>query len=60
MIPSTETLALQEFLTARDNPPIQVLLTPLVTHADAQTDVPFGDTWRLIRFWTRLWEDLER
>jgi dienelactone hydrolase len=60
VIPSTETLALQEYLTARGNPPVQVLLTPLVTHADARADVPPGDTWRLIRFWTRLWEDLER
>jgi dienelactone hydrolase len=60
VIPSTETLALQAYLAARDNPPIQVLLTPLVTHADARADVPLGDTWRLIRFWTRLWDDLER
>ena len=60
VIPSTETLALQEYLTARGNAPVQVLLTPLVTHADARADVPFGDTWRLIRFWTRLWESLER
>lgn len=60
VIPSTETLVLQEYLTARGNPPVQVLLTPLVTHADARADVPPGDTWRLIRFWTRLWNDLDR
>ena len=60
VIPSTETLALEEYLTARGNPPAQVLLTPLVTHADARADVPLGDTWRLIRFWTRLWGSLER
>jgi dienelactone hydrolase len=60
VIPSTETLALQAYLTARGNPPVQVLLTPLVTHADARADVPLGDTWRLIRFWTGLWNGLER
>jgi hypothetical protein len=60
VIPSTETLALGEYLTARGNAPVQALLTPLVTHADARADVPLGDTWRLIRFWTRLWDDLER
>lgn len=60
VIPSTETLALEEYLTARGHPPVEVLLTPLVTHADARADVPLGDTWRLIRFWTRLWESLER
>jgi dienelactone hydrolase len=60
VIPSTETLALQEYLTAHGNAPVQVLLTPLVTHADARADVPPADTWRLIRFWTRLWDGLER
>lgn len=60
VIPSTESLALQEYLTARGNPPVQVLLTPLVTHADARADAPLGDTWDLIRFWTRLWNGLER
>lgn len=60
VIPSSETVALTEYLTAHGNPPVRALLTPLVTHADARADVPFGDTWKLIRFWTSLWESLER
>jgi pimeloyl-ACP methyl ester carboxylesterase len=60
VIPSTETLALEAYLTARGNAPVQVLLTPLVTHADARAEVQLGETWRLIRFWTGLWGSLEK
>jgi acetyl esterase/lipase len=56
VIPSTETVELSNYLRQHGNTRVDVLLTPLLTHADARTDVPVRETWKLIRFWTRLWD----
>ena len=59
VIPADEADALASFLRAAGNSRVEVLRTPLITHADA---APAGtsDTWRLIRFWTRMWNGLAR
>ena len=58
VIPADETDALAAYLRSAGNRRVEVLRTPLLTHADAAAS-GVRDTWRLIRFWTRLWEALE-
>ena len=60
VIPSTESLALQEYLTAARQPARPGAADAARQHADARADAPLGDIWRLIRFWTRMWDGLER
>jgi dienelactone hydrolase len=57
VIPAGEADALAAYLRAAGNTRVDMLRTPLITHADA---APAGaaDTWRLIRFWARMWEEI--
>jgi dienelactone hydrolase len=57
VIPADEADALAAYLRAGGNAHVDVLRTPLITHADA---APAGaaDTWRLIRFWARMWKQI--
>lgn len=59
VIPSSESLELQRYLSAAGNTHVEVLLTPLLTHADAKPAARTGDLWRLISFWTRMWRGFE-
>ena len=54
IIPSTETPLLAAYLTSHGNARVEWLLTPLLSHADLQTNVKLGDAWKLIRFWKDL------
>ena len=56
VIPPTESEELQRYLTGAGNDDVELLLTPLLTHADARADVGMADVWRLVRFWTRMWK----
>ncbi len=60
VIPSSESLELARYLTAAGNEHVEVLLTPLLTHAEARPAAPVGDLWRLVRFWTRMWKSFEK
>jgi len=60
VIPASESIELQRYLQNAGNRRVETLLTPLLTHADARANVPVRDIWRLVRFWTRLWDALER
>ena len=60
VIPSSEADALGEYLKRSGNAEVQILLTPLVSHAAARPDATPGDIWRLVRFWTRMWGTLEK
>jgi len=55
VIPASESLALERYLSAAGNARVDLLVTPLVTHADAAASARAGDLWNLVRFWTRLW-----
>ena len=55
VIPANEAIALQEYLLASGNTRVDVLLTPLLSHADAKQSASFTDMWRLVTFWTRMW-----
>jgi dienelactone hydrolase len=57
VIPAGEADALAAYLRAAGNIHVQVLRTPLITHADA-APAGAGDTWRLIRFWARMWKGI--
>jgi dienelactone hydrolase len=59
VIPSSEAGVLGRYLMGAGNGRVETLLTPLISHADARTSVKAGDTWRLVRFWTRMWRVLE-
>ena len=59
VIPSSEAGVLSSFLTTSGNNHVEMLLTPLISHADARTNARTADTWRLVRFWTRLWRAFE-
>jgi pimeloyl-ACP methyl ester carboxylesterase len=57
VIPQTETEALVAFYnrtpSRRDNP-VEWLVTPAISHADATRTVTAGDAWALVKFWTKL------
>ena len=55
VIPSSESVELERRLRESGNADVRLLLTPLLSHADARQNVSFGDTWQLVRFWTAMW-----
>jgi fermentation-respiration switch protein FrsA (DUF1100 family) len=59
VIPAGESAELLTYLRAGGNSRVEILLTPLLSHAEARTDVPIGDVWRLVRFWTRMWGEFD-
>ncbi|OYW03182.1 MAG: hypothetical protein B7X11_03435, partial [Acidobacteria bacterium 37-65-4] len=54
VIPYTETPALAAYLRAHGNTRVTSLLTPLISHANAETSAPALEIWRLIRFWALM------
>ena len=56
VIPANESLELQKYLATAGNTRVEVLLTPLLSHADAKQNASFMDMWRLVSFWTRMWK----
>lgn len=59
VIPSGELRELEQYLKAGGNLRVDAALTPLVSHADARQQATFGEAWRLVRFWTRMWRAFE-
>ena len=59
VIPSSESTELARYLAASGNTSVDLLLTPLLSHAAAKPAAGTGDLWRLVSFWTRLWKGLE-
>jgi hypothetical protein len=59
VIPSSESIELERYLAASGNANVDMLLTPLLSHAEAKPAAGTGDLWRLVSFWTRLWNGLE-
>ena len=60
VIPAGESPLLAQYLATHGNTRVDMLLTPLLTHADARPSARMGDMWRLITFWTRMWRGFER
>jgi dienelactone hydrolase len=58
VVPASESTALQRYLTESGNTHVELLLTPLLSHANAAPTDNIADTARLIAFWTRLWRAL--
>jgi dienelactone hydrolase len=57
IIPQSETPALATFYDqapTRRGHPVDWLLTPALSHADAANAVSAADVWALVRFWTRM------
>ena len=57
VIPQTETPSLAAYLDRAPNRrgmKTDWLLTPAVSHADAASNVSFGELWKLLRFWKRV------
>jgi acetyl esterase/lipase len=54
VIPSAETPLTAAYLRARGNTRVKTLLTPLVSHADLNTNAPLGDAWQLVKFWKAM------
>ena len=59
VIPSSESGTLESYLKTSGNNRVELLLTPLISHADARPNTGVGDVWNLVRFWTRLWRAFE-
>jgi dienelactone hydrolase len=59
VIPATESEAIAAYLAAAGNTRVTLLLTPLLTHADAKPSDRVEDVWRLVSFWTRLWRSFD-
>ncbi|TAK13522.1 MAG: hypothetical protein EPO35_10245 [Acidobacteria bacterium] len=55
VIPYTETPNLAAYLASQGNPRVTSLLTPLISHANVEGAAPpFGEVWRLTRFWAAM------
>ena len=54
VIPSAETPLTAEYLRRSGNTRVKTLLTPLVSHADLNTNAPIADAWRLVKFWKEM------
>jgi dipeptidyl aminopeptidase/acylaminoacyl peptidase len=53
VIPAAESVYLAQRLRAR-SVPVRLLLTDLISHAEADQPVRVADVWRLTRFWSDL------
>jgi dienelactone hydrolase len=60
VIPASESLELQRYLTDAGAGRVEMLLSPLLSHAEARPAPRVQDLWRLVSFWTRMWRALER
>lgn len=60
VIPSSESLEIERYLRGAGNARVDLLLTPLVSHAEAKPTTGAGDLQRLISFWTRMAGSFER
>ena len=58
VIPASESAELERYLTGAGTPRVETLLTPLLSHAEARPTPRIIDLWRLVRFWTRMWDAL--
>jgi len=58
VIPTSETTSLAEHLLSTGTGHVELLITPLLSHADVRPAASAGDFWRLIRFWARAWDTL--
>ena len=56
VIPSAETPLTAGYLRRNGNTQVKTLLTPLVSHADLNTNAPIADAWRLVKFWKEMME----
>ena len=54
VIPTSETPLVAAYLERAGNRHVRSLLTPLLSHADVRGDAPFGDVWRLVKFWSAI------
>ena len=54
VIPSSETPLTADYLRRNGNTRVKTLLTPLVSHADLNTNAPIADAWRLVKFWKSM------
>ena len=54
VIPSAETPLTAAYLRQHGNTRVKTLLTPLVSHADLNTNAPLGDAWQLVKFWKQM------
>jgi dienelactone hydrolase len=54
VIPTSETAVLATYLERAGNTRVRWLVTPLLSHADARSDAPLADVWRLVRFWSAI------
>jgi dienelactone hydrolase len=59
VIPADESRDLQRYLNASGNTRVELLVTPLISHADNLGAASSGDLWRLVSFWTRMWKAFE-
>jgi dienelactone hydrolase len=58
VIPTPEADRLVALLTRAGNSQVHSLVTPMVTHAAMESDYAWTDGWRLVRFWTKTWKQL--
>src|SRR5213079_2162596 len=55
VVPAIESTLLGRDLASRaGSPPVHVLLTPLITHAEVDKASTLAAVWRLIHFWSQL------
>ena len=60
VVPANESIDLERYLTSSGNQRVELLLTPLISHADSARTYSVGDLLRLVTFWTRMWTAFEQ
>ena len=55
VVPASELGELERYLMSSGNENVEAMLTPMISHADAKQHATTGEAWRLVRFWTRMW-----
>jgi dienelactone hydrolase len=58
VIPSTETPRLAAKLRARGHEDVHWLVTPAVVHVELEARLSWPALWRLVRFWTKMFDAL--
>ena len=59
LIPSTETPRLAAAMRAAGHPNVRWLVTPAIVHAELETSLRPGAIWKLVQFWTEMFDALD-
>jgi predicted esterase len=54
IIPTSESAFAADYLRAQGNRRVELLLTPIIAHADLADEMPIRESWKAVRFWREM------